>query len=494
MVASNSVGSVTSQVATLTLLLAPSILNQPQSQTVSVGSNVAFNVTAAGSAPLHFQWWLNQTSALAGANNTNLNLNSVQATNQGSYTVIVTNNFGAVTSQVATLTILVPPAITTQPQNQTANSGDNASFNVSASGTLPLSYHWFKGGVGITNMILNASNATLNVNNVQPSDNGAVYSVVVTNVAGTTPPGSNAVLTVLFAPSITLQPTNQFVRPGSNVLFTAASSGNPAVSYQWWFNVTNPVAGATSASLALTNAQPANEGGYVLIASNTVGWATSQVATLTLLVPPTIITQPQGLTVSAGSNVLFAATATGTAPLSYQWQHNGANIAGATSSNLVVANVQPANEGSYLVVVTNPFGSATSQTAVLIVDSDRDGMPDSWELAHGLNPNVNDAGLDLDGDGLTNLQEYIAGTDPQDPQSKLKISAILLSGPTAVQLSFDAVSNRTYTVQYRSSVASGLWQRFTNVSATPTNRTVLIPDTTASASNRVYRLATPQLP
>jgi len=147
-----------------------------------------------------------------------------------------------------------------------------------------------------------------------------------------------------------------------------------------------------------------------------------------------------------------------------------------------------------LVVITNFAGSVTSLTAVLIVDSDRDGMPDSWELAHGLNPNLNDADLDPDGDGMTNLQEYLSGTDPQSKESVLKLSATVVQGSLNLTLSFDAVSNKTYTIQSQSSISDSSWQRLRDVGTAPTNRTVATSDSIGSAASRVYRVVTPQIP
>ena len=119
-------------------------------------------------------------------------------------------------------------------------------------------------------------------------------------------------------------------------------------------------------------------------------------------------------------------------------------------------------------------------------------MPDAWEIAHGLNPTLNDANLDPDHDGMTNLQEYIAGTDPQDPLSYLKVSSIVSSNQVRT-LQFLAVSNRFYRVLYRTSLADGLWETLADVPAQPVTHLQTIPDP-AGPTNRFYRLVIPQQP
>ena len=91
-------------------LPAPSIANQPQSLTNATGTTATYSVGASGTLPLAYQWQFDGTN-IAGAGNSSLSLTNVQLTNAGSYTVVVTNVVGAVTSQVAVLTVLAPPAI-----------------------------------------------------------------------------------------------------------------------------------------------------------------------------------------------------------------------------------------------------------------------------------------------------------------------------------------------------------------------------------------------
>ena len=127
------------------------------------------------------------------------------------------------------------------------------------------------------------------------------------------------------------------------------------------------------------------------------------------------------------------------------------------------------------------------------VDSDADGMPDAWELANDLNPFVNDAALDKDGDGVSNLQEYLAGTNPSDAQSFLRIDAT--SDALNVRLTFFAVAGRSYSVVYRDEAATGPWTKLIDVAARATNRVaeMLVPKA-GPPQQRFYRLICPQQP
>ena len=110
----NSYGSVTSSVATLTVVVPPFITQQPTNLAVIQGQVATFNVTAGGDAPLAYQWRFNGAS-ITGANTSSYALASAFPTNAGAYDVVVTNTWGSVTSAVATLTVqtgsnCVPPS------------------------------------------------------------------------------------------------------------------------------------------------------------------------------------------------------------------------------------------------------------------------------------------------------------------------------------------------------------------------------------------------
>src|SRR5262249_28430416 len=168
-------------------------------------------------------------------------------------------------------------------------------------------------------------------------------------------------------PTIYLQPSNQVAGVGANVNFQVGASGSGPLAYQWTMIGTN-IVGATNPSLTLANVQLADSGSYAVQVTNAYGSITSTDAVLTVVVqPPSIVTQPLSQNVAVGSDVSLSVTATGTAPLSYQWSKDGNDLPGATAATFTLTNVQTNDSGSYALVVTNAYGAATSSVAVVTV-------------------------------------------------------------------------------------------------------------------------------
>jgi hypothetical protein len=135
--------------------------------------------------------------------------------------------------------------------------------------------------------------------------------------------------------------------------------------FQWMKNGAR-IAGATTENLTLTNAQPSHSGAYQVVVYDK---HVSQTATLTVYipVPATILTQPMGATVEAGRTATLSVTAGGTPAPTYRWRKNGLPIAGATTATLTFDDVQPADEGSYDVLVANTRNSVFSRAVKLQV-------------------------------------------------------------------------------------------------------------------------------
>jgi polygalacturonase len=187
-------------------------------------------------------------------------------------------------------------------------------------------------------------NSTLNITNGSGFGPGTYTlftysgSLSGTPLLGAQPPGYNCSLNTNTAkqislvvgspPAITNQPTGLVVLAGSNATFAVGASGSAPLSYQWWFNLTNSGAGGTNASLTVSNAQPADAGGYRVIVTNAYGAATSSVAVLTVSVPPAFgdirVAVGGGSVVISGSGgtpngIYYVLTSTNVAVPANQW-------------------------------------------------------------------------------------------------------------------------------------------------------------------------------
>ena len=147
--------------------------------------------------------------------------------------------------------------------------------------------------------------------------------------------------------------------------------------------------------------------------------------------PPQILGQPGMRIVIPGESTSFSVLVKDTPGVSYQWNFNSSAISGATADSLLLTNVSTNNEGLYSVMVSNGSGTVLSSSANLYIDANGDGLPDSWEIAHFGNLNQTATG-DYDGDGVSNFQEFLDGTDPTNRASALYRIALVNDGGTVV--------------------------------------------------------------
>ncbi|MFM1767836.1 MAG: hypothetical protein RJA22_365 [Verrucomicrobiota bacterium] len=491
----------------------PAVTVPPRNQIVATNGTASFSVSVCGTPPFTYQWRFQGSNLLAGATNATLTLTGVQPAQAGLYDVLVGNAAGSVLSAAATLVVQFPPLITAQPQPATAIRDQSATFSVTAGGTPPFTYQWRFNGFQLPG----ATNHTLVVHPVRTNDAGP-YSVLVANTAGAVV-SQDAPLTVLVPATLTQQPTNLSLRvppdpaasPTRTATFRVAAFSSSPIAYQWRLNGTNLPAGhpnflgVTSSNLVVTNVLIEHGGTYSCLLTDSIGPALSSNAVLSTLVGPVFTQQPQSQTLLQGDPLTLTVVLSNVCngPFNFVWRYQSTIIASnggvsAFANSILVTNVPLAasNVNRYRCDVQSPVttgqGTASSNAFITVLaDFDRDRVPDFWEAQFGLNTNnAADARLDLDSDGMVNVDEYNAGTDPANPASLLQVSQFTQAAGQA-SFQFLAVSNRTYSIQGAASLP-GPWTSLTNLAAAPTNRTPSI--TLPPAPGRFLRLVTPQQP
>ena len=355
------------------------ITTQPLSQSSNEGLPATFSVVAAGSNP-SYQWRkggisLTNNGNISGTTSTILNLGSVQLADGGDYDVVITNNYGSVTSLVATLTP-VSLTINPQPSSRTNNGGTTASFTIGIAGIGPFTSQWWKDSAALADgtNIFGSTNGTLTLSNA-PLRSAGGYFVIVSNSYGSV---TSLLATLTLVPfTITNQPASRTNNAATAASFSVVLSGTAPFAYQWQkagVNMTNGgvISGSTTATLNISSVTNGNAGAYDVVITNSFGSITSAVATLTV-VPLTITAQPASRTNLSGTNASFSVSASGSGTLTYQWLKEGASltnsthISGSKGSALTVSNILAADAGVYSVVLTNIYGAVTSSPANLTV-------------------------------------------------------------------------------------------------------------------------------
>ncbi len=348
----NATASTVSADAWLRVGTPPAITTEPADLALPPGSPLTLVAAASGTGPLAYQW-SRDGSNLGGAIYATLDLPNVLA---GSYRLTVTSAYGSATSRAAVISVLTPPAITTDPAGRSVASGGSTTFTAAASGSPTLAYQWFKDGVAIAG----ATSASLTRSNLTTADAGS-YALRVTNSAGTAWT-SGAALRVTTGgnaqqqPAVTSSPADLALDPGASLTLSCTASGAAPLTCTWTRDGT-VLTGQTALTLHIPAVTAEDAGIYTLVVTNSRGAAASRGVRVEVRSPPVVITPPVSQSAARGDRVVLEVMAAGSGPLSYAWTRNGVSLSAATHARLVLPALTDGDYGEYGVTVSNALGT-----------------------------------------------------------------------------------------------------------------------------------------
>ncbi len=373
--------AVTSNPAQLTVHTPVTITKQPKDVGVCVGGTFQLEVEATGTPPmgqtdLQYQWYKDGVP-LPGATGRILTISPATYGHSGDYWCEVTGYCGPVASAVAKVFVNPPTEVSLEdPKNHVVFPGETVVFRAKTNAQyLPTAtFQWYRGNTPLQDdgRITGSQSSLLTIRNVTQADVGNDYYVVVSAECGDATSERGSITILIPDIEITQQPQGTTVCEGSDVTFTVQARSiapNAILTYQWYKDG-NPIAGATAATLTLTNVTTADEGDYYVEITDIVNGVTvnSANAQLTVKTAPVIATQPQSQSVCPGEAVTLdvAVDDPNDPTLMYQWYKDGQPITGATSATLeVTTSATMSDAGDYWVEIANECGVTTSETVTV---------------------------------------------------------------------------------------------------------------------------------
>lgn len=267
-------------------------------------------------------------------------------------------------------------------------------------------------------------------NSMTPCEPAAFYGLQVVSSVPVSPP------------VFTAQPQDVATSVGHDAIFNVAATGSSPLTYRWYYNTNNLLAGGPSPSLTLTNLQLSDSGKISVTVSNLLGTDQSAFATLTVTnntEPPGILSQPTKLTVFVGQTANFSVTATGALPLHYQWYYSTNTVLiDATNSTLTLTNVQLTNAGRYSVTITNLYGTTNGVFAELTVNTHSSLGLIGWASLPAYGTAATTGGGNATPQLVTDIETLRTLAGDSTPRVLL-LSGAFVTGSTAL----DVASNKT---------------------------------------------------
>jgi len=295
-IATNIGGSATSSVATVSVLLPPSITSQPANQAQTQGSSAVLLAAVAGSPPLSYEWLYNGNPLADGGQISGATTTTSPFRTFNLPTVAFMPCPSQIRSDLRQAARRYSPCsplrrLLCKPTNQITLQGSNVLLSTAAIGSQPIGYRWFFTNAPLSDdtRISGSGTASLVITNAQTNDAGG-YFVIATNAYGAAT-SSIANLSILLPVVIAQQPSNQTWAVGSTFALNVAADGTGPFGYQWYFNNApltdnTRISGSTTSSLTVSNAQTSDTGSYKAVVTNLLSSATSATASVSVLVPP----------------------------------------------------------------------------------------------------------------------------------------------------------------------------------------------------------------
>ena len=428
----NTFSNDISNEAMLVVLTLPQITQHPLSKKKNPGISITFSITVSGMPPVSYQW-LKDGAPINNAVADSYTIDSISENDEGYFTCRVTNDAGSLVSNAAKLSVNDPPNIFRHPLSQTRNPETSVTFSVIASGTPPISYQWMKD----ESLIDNAIAESYTIDSVSKTDEGT-FVCRVTNKAGSIS-SSPAVLSVNNPVKIIKHPQSLSKSLGEPVIFSVQAAGTSPLSFQWEKDSLD-ILGATAESYTITSVQNDDRGVYKCKVSNDFSNIISNSADLILKDSVQISRQPQSQLKNPDTSVTFSVTASGTPPLSFQWQKDGVYIDGATSKSFTIDSISENDEGFYSCNVSNDAGSVTSDDAELSV---------SIPVAEVTASTVTES-AESDRDKISKLDNLNVGVDvSHKPTDTIGIKPSALTGTSVNNDTIDSEFNKQPPVVFK---------------------------------------------